>query len=137
MVTTAKGLTSGYLPMGAMLVAPRVADPFFQPDGGVWWRHGYTDSGHATAAAVALANLAIIEREGRKIRVNSLNPGLIETEGVKTAGFDKGDFRKGYEAQAPLGRIGQVDDISPTAVYLASSDSKFLTGESIRVTGGI
>ena len=63
LVTTAKGLTSGYLPMGAVLVAPRLAEPFFRPDAGVWWRHGYTYSGHATAAAVALANLAIIERE--------------------------------------------------------------------------
>ncbi|MDX6308577.1 MAG: putrescine---pyruvate transaminase [Nocardioidaceae bacterium] len=64
MVTTAKGLTSGYLPMGAVLVAPKVAEPFFKPDGDVWWRHGYTYSGHAAAAAVALGNLAIIEREG-------------------------------------------------------------------------
>ncbi|MGH3507231.1 MAG: aspartate aminotransferase family protein [Nocardioidaceae bacterium] len=64
LVTTAKGLTSGYLPMGAVLIAPRLAEPFFKPDAGVWWRHGYTYSGHAAAAAVALANLAIIEREG-------------------------------------------------------------------------
>ncbi|WP_295695364.1 aminotransferase class III-fold pyridoxal phosphate-dependent enzyme [Lapillicoccus sp.] len=64
MVATAKGLTSGYVPMGAVLVSPKVAEPFFRPDAGVWLRHGYTYSGHATAAAVALANLAIIEREG-------------------------------------------------------------------------
>ena len=64
MVTTAKGLTSGYLPMGAVLISPKVHEPFFQPDAGVWWRHGYTYSGHAAAAAVALANLDIIEREG-------------------------------------------------------------------------
>jgi putrescine aminotransferase len=64
LVTSAKGLTSGYLPMGAVFAAPRVHEPFFRPDAGVWWRHGYTYSGHATAAAVALANLAIIEREG-------------------------------------------------------------------------
>jgi putrescine---pyruvate transaminase len=63
LMTTAKGLTSGYLPMGAVFVAPRVAEPFFRPDAGVWWRHGYTYSGHAAAAAVALANLDIIERE--------------------------------------------------------------------------
>jgi putrescine---pyruvate transaminase len=62
-MTTAKGLTSGYLPMGATFVAPRVVEPFFDPDAGVWWRHGYTYSGHAAAAAVALANLDIIERE--------------------------------------------------------------------------
>jgi len=49
----------------------------------------------------------------------------------------KGIFRKWVEAQSPLGRIGQSDDIAPTAVYLASSDSKYLTGETIRVTGGI
>ncbi len=64
MVTTAKGLTSGYLPMGAVFIAPKVSDPFFQPDAGVWWRHGYTYSGHAVAAAVALGNLDILEREG-------------------------------------------------------------------------
>ncbi|MBF6296760.1 aspartate aminotransferase family protein [Nocardia amamiensis] len=61
LMTTAKGLTSGYLPMGAVFVAPQVAEPFFA--GGVWWRHGYTYGGHAGAAAAALANLDIIERE--------------------------------------------------------------------------
>lgn len=62
LMTTAKGLTSGYLPMGAVFIAPRIAEPFFA--GGVWWRHGYTYGGHAGAAAAALANLDIIEREG-------------------------------------------------------------------------
>ncbi|MDL9936367.1 aminotransferase class III-fold pyridoxal phosphate-dependent enzyme [Gordonia sp. ABSL1-1] len=62
MITTAKGLTSGYVPMGAVFVAPRVAEPFYR--GGVWWRHGYTYGGHAGAAAAAMANLDIIEREG-------------------------------------------------------------------------
>ena len=63
MITLAKGLTSGYIPMGAVLIAPRVADPFFETEAGRWFRHGYTYSGHAVAAAVALANLDIIERE--------------------------------------------------------------------------
>lgn len=63
MMTTAKGLTSGYVPMGAVFVAPRVAEPFFDPTAGVWWRHGYTYGGHAAAAAAAMANLDIIERE--------------------------------------------------------------------------
>lgn len=61
MITTAKGLTSGYLPMGALFAAPHVAEPFFS--GGVWWRHGYTYGGHAAAAAAAMANLDILERE--------------------------------------------------------------------------
>jgi putrescine---pyruvate transaminase len=59
----AKGLTSGYVPMGAMVVSPRVAEPFWTSPGAIMWRHGYTYSGHATAAAVALSNLSILERE--------------------------------------------------------------------------
>lgn len=62
LMTTAKGLTSGYVPMGAVFIAPHIAEPFFA--GGVWWRHGYTYGGHAGAAAAAMANLDIIEREG-------------------------------------------------------------------------
>ncbi len=62
-VLCAKGLTSGYVPMGAMVVSPRVAEPFWTSPGAVMWRHGYTYSGHATAAAVALSNLSILERE--------------------------------------------------------------------------
>src|SRR6476469_4938796 len=64
MMTTAKGLTSGYVPMGAVFVAPRIAAPFFDPAGEAWWRHGYTYMGHAAAAAASMANLDIIEREG-------------------------------------------------------------------------
>ncbi|MFF1390079.1 MULTISPECIES: aminotransferase family protein [Rhodococcus] len=60
MMTTAKGLTSGYVPMGAVFIAPRVAEPFYA---GSWWRHGYTYGGHAGAAAAAMANLDILERE--------------------------------------------------------------------------
>jgi 3-oxoacyl-[acyl-carrier protein] reductase len=92
----------------------------------------------ATKGAVdAITGVLAKELGPRKIRVNSLNPGMIETEGVHAAGFIESDFRKWVESQSPLGRIGQTGDISPTAVYLASSDSKYLTGEIIRVTGGI
>ncbi len=63
LMTTAKGLTSGYVPMGAVFAAPRVAEPFFDPAGEAWWRHGYTYMGHAAAAAASMANLDIIERE--------------------------------------------------------------------------
>ena len=72
----------------------------------------------------------------KKIRVNSLNPGMIETEGVHSAGFIGSDFHKMLETQTPLGRIGQPDDIGPVAVFLASDDSRWVTGEVIRVSGG-
>jgi 3-oxoacyl-[acyl-carrier protein] reductase len=92
----------------------------------------------ATKASVdAITGVLAKELGPRKIRVNSINPGMIETEGVHAGGFAEGDFRKWVETTSPLGRIGQPDDIAPTAVYLASSDSKYLTGEIIRVTGGI
>jgi 3-oxoacyl-[acyl-carrier protein] reductase len=73
----------------------------------------------------------------RKIRVNAINPGMVETEGVRAAGFDQGDLRKNIEAQTPLGRIGQPEDIAPTAVFLASSDSAWITDETLRVAGGL
>ena len=73
----------------------------------------------------------------RKIRVNAINPGMVETEGVRAAGFDQGDLRKSVEAQTPLGRIGQPEDIAPAAVFLASSDSAWITGETLRVAGGL
>jgi len=92
----------------------------------------------ATKGAVdAITSVLAKELGPRKIRVNSLNPGMIETEGVHTAGYLETGFRAWVESQSPLGRIGQTDDISPTAVYLASSDSKYLTGEALRVTGGL
>ena len=73
----------------------------------------------------------------RKIRVNAINPGLVETEGVRSAGFDQGEVRKSIEAETPLGRIGQPEDIAPVAVFLASSDSAWVTGETLRVAGGL
>lgn len=74
MITTAKGLTSGYVPMGAVFVAPTVAEPFF--GGGVWWRHGYTYGGHAGAAAAAMANLDIVERENLLAEAKRLEASL-------------------------------------------------------------
>ena len=62
---------------------------------------------------------------------------MVETEGVHSAGFLGSDFQKGIEAQTPLGRIGQPDDISPAAVFLASADSKYMTGQTVNISGGI
>nr|WP_295928154.1 glucose 1-dehydrogenase [uncultured Dyadobacter sp.] len=73
----------------------------------------------------------------KKIRVNAINPGMVETEGTHTAGFIGSDFHANAEKTAPLGRIGQPDDIAPIAVFLASDDSRWLTGETIIASGGI
>lgn len=108
MVTSAKGLTSGYLPMGAVLVAPRLAEPFFQPGAGVWWRHGYTYSGHATAAAVALRNLEIIERENLLDEAARLETTL-EQALTPLAGHDRVQ-----EVRAGTGAVAAVQLIDPT-----------------------
>jgi 3-oxoacyl-[acyl-carrier protein] reductase len=89
------------------------------------------------AAVDAITGVLAKELGPRKIRVNSINPGMIETEGVHAAGFVGSDFQKMVETQAPLGRMGQPDDIAPTAVFLASADSKYMTGEVLLVSGGL
>ena len=89
----------------------------------------------ATKAAVdAITVVHSKELGGRKIRVNAISPGLIATEG--TAGFLGSDFENGFVASTALGRIGQTDDIASVAVFLASQDAKFITGENIPVAGG-
>jgi 3-oxoacyl-[acyl-carrier protein] reductase len=69
--------------------------------------------------------------------VNSINPGMVDTEGVRAAGFAESDFRKELEARTPLGRIGQPEDIAPAAVFLASPDAAWITGETLLVAGGL
>jgi 3-oxoacyl-[acyl-carrier protein] reductase len=92
----------------------------------------------ATKGAVdAVTGVLARELGPKKIRVNSINPGMVETEGVHSAGFIGSDFEKGAVAQTPLGRIGQPADIAPLAVFLASSDSGWLTGETILASGGL
>lgn len=73
----------------------------------------------------------------RKIRVNSINPGMVETEGTHAGGFIGSDFEKTFVAITPLGRIGQVEDIAKIAVFLASDDSGWLTGELLLASGGL
>lgn len=93
----------------------------------------------ATKAAVdAITRSLAAELGPRKIRVNAINPGLVETEGTLTAGIagPESDFRKDAEKTTPLGRIGQPNDIGPVAVFLASADSAWVTGETLRAAGG-
>jgi 3-oxoacyl-[acyl-carrier protein] reductase len=85
----------------------------------------------------AITGVLARELGPRKIRVNTINPGMVETEGTHTGGFIGSDFEKDLIAQAPLGRTGKVSDIAPIAVFLASDDSAWLTGEQLLATGGI
>lgn len=99
-ITCAKGITSGYLPMGATIAAPWVAEPFWAEGAGVW-RHGYTYSGHAAAAAAALVNMDILEREGLCERARELESSLAK-------------------ALAPLGEHPVVDEVRAGTGVLAA-----------------
>jgi 3-oxoacyl-[acyl-carrier protein] reductase len=91
----------------------------------------------ATKGAVDAITKAFAKELGpKKIRVNSINPGMIETEGLHTAGFLGTDFHKQIVAQTPLGRIGQPDDVGRVAAFLASDDAGWVTGETLRISGG-
>ncbi len=92
----------------------------------------------ATKGAVDAITRTLAKELGpRKIRVNAILPGMIETEGVKSAGMNEGAFRQAIEAQTPLGRIGQPNDIAPAAVFLASPEAAYITGETLRIAGGL
>jgi 3-oxoacyl-[acyl-carrier protein] reductase len=91
-----------------------------------------------TKAAVDAITKALAKELGpRNIRVNAINPGMVETEGVHSAGFIESDFRKQVESQTPLGRIGQPEDVAPAAVFFASSDAAWITGETLVIAGGL
>jgi 3-oxoacyl-[acyl-carrier protein] reductase len=91
----------------------------------------------ASKAAVDAVTKSLAKELGsRNIRVNSINPGMIETEGLHSTGISSSDFRKEVESQTPLGRIGRPQDIAPAAVFLASSESEWITGETLYISGG-
>ena len=92
----------------------------------------------ATKGAVDAVTRTLAKELGpKKIRVNSINPGVVETEGTQAAGVIGSDLQKGFEAQTPLGRIAQPSDIAPVAVFLASEDSAWVTGETLLASGGL
>jgi len=93
----------------------------------------------ATKAAVdALTRALAAELGPRKIRVNAVNPGMVQTEGTNSSGITskESDFQKQIEAATPLGRIGQPKDIAPAVVFLASDDARWITGETLYISGG-
>jgi 3-oxoacyl-[acyl-carrier protein] reductase len=93
---------------------------------------------NATKGAVDAITRTLAKELGpRKIRVNSINPGMVVTEGAVAGGYTEGDMRKTFESLTPLGRIGQTEDIAPAAVFFASEDSKWITGETLLIAGGL
>ena len=92
----------------------------------------------ATKAAVNAITRSLAQELGsRKIRVNAVNPGMVETEGTHSAGITESEFRKATEAQTPLGRISQPQDIAPAVAFLASDDAAWITGETLYISGGL
>jgi 3-oxoacyl-[acyl-carrier protein] reductase len=89
------------------------------------------------AAVDGITGVLSRELGQRKIRVNAINPGMVETEGTRSAGIIGSEFETGTVAQTPLGRIGQPNDIASVAVFLASDDSRWLTGEQLLAGGGL
>jgi 3-oxoacyl-[acyl-carrier protein] reductase len=130
-----------------LLLTTQEAVKLFNPAGGSIINisstvSSYTPPGSAvyssTKAAVDAVTKVLAKELGpRQIRVNSINPGMVVTEGAVAGGFIEGDFRKQIEAQSPLGRIGQPHDIATAAVFLASADSSWMTGESLFISGGL
>jgi 3-oxoacyl-[acyl-carrier protein] reductase len=113
---------------GSVINVSSVASTLAPPGGSIY---------SATKGAVDTVTKSLAKELGpRKIRVNAINPGMIETEGVHAAGFIGGDFHKNAVAQTPLGRIGQPDDVATVATFLASPDSGWITGETVQVAGG-
>ena len=130
-----------------LLLASKESLKYFGPEGGSIINIGSVVSSltppnssiyTATKGAVDAITLVLANELGpKKIRVNSINPGMVETEGVHSAGFIGSDFEKNTVAQTPLGRIGQPQDIATVATFLASDDSAWLTGELLKAGGGL
>ena len=132
--------------MLGLLLASQEAAKSFGPDGGSIINISSVVSTLAVpsgsvysaskAAVDAITRSLATELGPRKIRVNSINPGMVETEGYRAAGIHESDMRRETEKTTPLGRIGKPDDIAPAAVFLASADSSWITGETFYISGG-
>ena len=130
-----------------MLLATQEALKHFDADGGSIINIGSLASSltpptavvyNATKGAVdAITRTLAKELGARKIRVNSINPGMVITEGAVAGGYTEGEMRNTFESMTPLGRVGETDDIAPAAVFFASDDSKWVTGETLLIAGGL
>ena len=130
-----------------LVLATQEAAKHFGPEGGSVVNVSSVASTSAPPAAAIYAGTKgaidvitrVLAKElgPKKIRVNAIKPGPVETEGFQSAGLSGSDFEKETIAQTPLGRIGQPNDIAPVAVFLASEESRWITGEIIHVSGGL
>ncbi len=130
-----------------LIQATRESLKYFGPEGGSVINIGSTITSVTPPATVVYAatkgavdtitHVLAKELGPRKIRVNSINPGMVETEGVHALGLMGSEFEQDAIADTPLGRIGQPDDIAPAVSFLASSDSGWVTGEILQVAGGL
>jgi len=131
LILTTQEAVKHFNPAGGSVVniSSIVSGTFAAPNGSVY---------SATKASVDAVTRSLSKELGsRKIRVNAVNPGMIETEGFHAAGIAESDMRKQVEAQTPLGRIGQPQDIAPAVVFFASDDASWITGESLYISGGL
>ncbi|OSI59351.1 SDR family NAD(P)-dependent oxidoreductase [Bradyrhizobium canariense] len=114
---------------GSIINISSAASTLAPPNGAVY---------SATKASVdAISAVLAKELAPRKIRVNAVNPGMIVTEGVVSAGLHEGDMRKWIESTTPLGRVGKVEEIAAAVAFFASDDASYVTGETLHVAGGL
>jgi 3-oxoacyl-[acyl-carrier protein] reductase len=114
---------------GSIVNISSIASTFTAPNSSVY---------SGTKAAVDAVTKVLAKELGpRNIRVNAINPGMVETEGFHAGGMPESDFPRQLLARTPLGRMGQPDDVAPAAVFLASPDAAWITGETLAVGGGL
>jgi 3-oxoacyl-[acyl-carrier protein] reductase len=114
---------------GSIINISSLASSIAPPDASVY---------SATKASVDAVTKSLAKELGpRNIRVNAINPGVVITEGLDAAGITESEFRKQAEARTPLGRVGKPEDIAPAAVFFASPDSSWITGETLVIAGGL
>ena len=130
-----------------LILATKAAVKYFNPEGGsvvnissivsVMGSENVSVYSGTKGAVDAVTRSLAKELGPKQIRVNAINPGLVVTEGTHAAGIVESDFHKDFEARTPLGRVGKPEDIASVAVFFASGDSAWVTGETLVVAGGL